>query len=244
MKRVFFALMITVIVFLTVPVQKMRAASCSNSTLYDVGTYGFMEEAYYGGLGTGEGYITFLSSGSFLHSGYGGTNGTISHYSLSGTYTVNSNCTLTLTYSNGTEVQGVVVSSGNEVFLNQLTTGVTMIMDLKAVTVTACSAGTLYNNVTYGYYGKVLYPSFGTTVGYITFTSSGAFAGVIVGGSGGNVSTFDISGTYTVNSNCTVTLTYSNNTVNQGMIVSSGGEVFLVQTSPSGTNTLVDLKKE
>lgn len=132
MKRTVFALMITLVVFLTGPVQKMRAASCSNATLYNNGTFGWAEQAVYPYPGTVVGYITFQSSGSFQGVTYGGTNGGGTTYDISGTYSVNSNCTLTLDFASGINAQGVVVSSGKEVFLNQTSpTGTNLIIDLK-----------------------------------------------------------------------------------------------------------------
>jgi hypothetical protein len=252
MKRTILVLVSTLVIFLVVlgafalrPVRKVEAASCSASTLYNIGTFGYVGESVYPSAGTWVGYITFLSSGSFLGTIYGGSAGSGSSSNISGTYSVNSNCTLTVSYASGQSVQGTIVSSGNEVLLNQTSpTGVTNIIDLKQMTATGCSNATLYSIGSYGYAGEEFYPSAGTDVGYITFTSSGGFAGVIYGSVNGSGSYINISGTYSVNSNCTLDLSYSGGVNTQGTIVSSGNEVFMNQTSPTGATILVDLKKE
>ncbi len=244
MKRVFFASMIMLAVCLAGPAREAQAASCSNATLYDIGTYGWAgEDVYPPGIAVG--YITFLSSGSFLGSIYGGTNGSGATSNLSGTYTVNSNCTMTASFSSGIKVQGTVVSGGQEVLLDQTSpAGVNLIVDLKAVVAESCSDSTLYTVGTYGWASNEVYPVKGTWVGYITFTSSGSFAGLIYGGYSGSGSSSNISGTYSVYSNCTLSLTFSNGVDLQGVIVSNGAEVLMDQTYPTGENALYDLKKE
>jgi hypothetical protein len=238
-----FALVSTLIVFLAAPVHSVKAA-CSSATLYNNGTYTWLEEVTYPSGGAYAAYVTFLSSGSWAGTVYGGTGGSISTTEISGTYTVNSNCTLTLTFSGGFTTQGIIVSSGNEVFLNEAASGETYLVDLKPLGTVSCSDATVYNIENYGVVSQTLYPALGNTTGYLSFAPTGNMAGVISGGTTGSYTSWNISGTYTVNSNCTLTLSFSSGYTWEGVVQSSGDQIFLVQGSPTGDNVIFVLTKE
>jgi len=244
MKRIIFALVSMLVLFLAAPVCRAQPV-CSNATLYNIGTYSWVEQVSYPTAGAWVGYVSFLSSGSWLGVITGGTGGSLSSNNISGTYSVNSNCTLAVNFANGgVHTQGIIVSSGNEVFLDQATPGATYLVDLKGVGATSCSNATLYNIGNYGWASESFYPAIGIDVGYISFTSSGTLAGVIYGGTTGSGSSYNIAGTYAVISNCTLSVNFSGGSTAEGIIVSNGKEVILTQSSPSGTNEIMDLKTE
>jgi hypothetical protein len=126
-----FVLATVLVVLPAAPARRAEAASYSNATLYSVGTYGYFSDIVYTNFGFTVAYITFLSSGSILGVINGGTAGRDSTIDFSGTYSVNSNCTLTVGFSSGNQTQGIIVSGGNEVWLDQTNGGVTIFFDLK-----------------------------------------------------------------------------------------------------------------
>jgi hypothetical protein len=106
------------------------------------------------------------------------------------------------------------------------------------------SNATLYNIGNYGWVGETFYPGLGIDVGHLSFMSSGTMVGVFYGGVTGAGSSYNVSGTYTVNSNCTLTMNFSGGYTYQGVVQSSGNEVFSTTTSPTGTNLILYLNKE
>lgn len=69
MKRIIFALVSTLVLFLAAPVHRAQAASCSNATLYNNGTYSWVEQVSYPTAGAWVGHVTFSSSGSWVGGG-------------------------------------------------------------------------------------------------------------------------------------------------------------------------------
>ena len=70
------------------------------------------------------GILTPDGTGNFVEDYSENVSGTTNAGSNSGTYTVNANCTVTLTFSNSQTAAGVIVSKGAEVDLMSTTTGV------------------------------------------------------------------------------------------------------------------------
>src|SRR5271166_2940125 len=76
--------------------------------------------------GTGSivgGVMTFDGKGTGVLTSTSSVNGVISRGTSSGPYTVNSDCTMTLTFSNGTHYDSVVVSDGSTGYWMETDTG-------------------------------------------------------------------------------------------------------------------------
>jgi hypothetical protein len=242
-----FALVSTLVFFLAIPVHSAQAA-CSNATLYNMngnGTYTWSESYTYPYGGAFVGMVTFLSNGTWTAAIYGGFKGAESLQDISGTYSVNSNCTVTLTWPSGFDVLGDIVSSGNEVFLDTAYSGNTCFLYLESLGTMNCSDATLYNAENYGVAAQVWYPALGNDTGYLTFTAPNSVAGEFWGSVTGSGGQYIISGTYTVTDSCVVTVNLTSPGVItwQGVVQSSGHQAFFTQTSPTGLNDIMVFTK-
>lgn len=252
MKRVIFGLVGFLI--LVAGTARRAQAQCSAATLSNNEYYAWVEQQLYPNPGYEVGYINFESGGNLTLYIEGGTNGGISTYSYTGNYSiVNANdCTVDVNLDlNGswTYFQGTITDVGDQVFLNTLATGGETIVHLVYLPgVGVCGPDTLgsTSGVTYSYDSDEVYPATGGDVGYITFSVSGSsytFNGEIYGGLSGSNSYHSFSGTYSVATNCTVTLTDTTDSITLwGVAGTFSADTYLIQASPTGVNDLVDLQ--
>jgi hypothetical protein len=92
-------------------------AACTLATI--TGEYGAVSSGTYLTVGpeSAVGVVTFNGTGSLEYNFTVNVNGTVSTASFSGTYTLNPNCSGTLTYSDGETFAAVVVNKGMEIDL-------------------------------------------------------------------------------------------------------------------------------
>lgn len=108
-------------------------AQCSVATLS--GTYGYTASGSAIGIGpvVSAGVWTFDGAGNFTLVDTESLNGTIIRRNLTGTYTVQANCTGSFTFSAGNTDDVVVVGGGAEVLLIDTDPGTAIIGDLKVL---------------------------------------------------------------------------------------------------------------
>jgi hypothetical protein len=210
------------------------------------------------------GHFTFDGAGNFTgahDTDYAG--GHIHFGADAGTYNVNSDCaTGTLTIANeGVTFNIVITSAGQEVKLTSSTTGRVFSGTLR-VAASSCSAATLSGN-SYGYASHGLelssdveagfpagFPRIGDFVpfsdaGEISFNADGSVSGTDNENLGGVFSSgLPIAGTYSVNADCTgtITMTIAGNNRRWNFVILQGAdELIFVNTIPgfvwSGTLT-------
>jgi hypothetical protein len=145
MKQITNALLIlaTAVGLIVLPtVKAAHASGCTNLTL--TGSYGFMSSGF-GAKNAGKGkqypsalagVVTFDGAGNFSSAWTSAFDGEIARgLTGSGTYTVNSDCTGTATFTSGDAAgftfDSVIVSAGAEVFFIETLPGTTATIDLK-----------------------------------------------------------------------------------------------------------------
>ncbi len=135
------------------------------------------------------------------------------------------------------------------------TTFIAVAQDNNSTTEKTIAAGRCGENTLRGGYGTHLSGTFFVSptmpvplasVGRLVFDGAGNFSGSDTNSFGGTVSTYPVSGTYTVERDCTGTLnvnlpgfTITNNIV----IVDEGKEIFVIQTNP-GTVVTGTMKRQ
>ena len=224
---------LAVVVFATMFAVSSASATCTNATV--TGVWGF----FLGGAGqfTADGKGT-ITSGSATTS----QNGTILTITYTGTYSVAKNCTGNLTLN----VIGGGTYTANFV-LDQMNKGVQIIGTVSGDN--ASGFGAAEGTVTCGLTGKKTtyaallfgkYPGTGTKVDIVAqviLDGHGKVSGSGTFDIGGTITPTSISGTYTENSNCTGTATITGtSTFNFNfVVVSSGKEIFMIETD-NGTS--------
>jgi hypothetical protein len=230
--------------------------ACTTSTIS--GGYGY---AISGMLFQSSGsFYTFADSGSLTADGNGtftgsstfSESGTIASRSISGTYTVNSDCTGSATFTdslgNSLNINLVILGGGQEIDFIQTDAGAVVSGSAKQRQ-TYCSANSIsgaYGFAISGWY----YDSSGIGWG---FADSGKLISDGVGNltlndtvsQGGTVSNRTVAGNYAVNSDCTGTASIGGS-AHLNIAVVAGGEVQFIQTDNStvisgSANALADV---
>jgi hypothetical protein len=210
-------------------------SSCSNPNSILNATYGWLAEGMLAAGNTkapkiGDfiplvqvGYITFDGNGNFSGAHDTSLGGDLIPHVDSGTYSVNSDCTTgTISFATGIgfTVSIVITSGGQEIKFVSATTGGVTPGTLRLAAVAPCSASTLsgksYGYAAHGLVGAGSGNSFPRVDGFVPF----ADAGQISFGADGSVSGVDnvnfggvvvsgqpVAGTYSVNSDCTGSIT-------------------------------------
>jgi hypothetical protein len=232
---------------------------CSNATL--TGNYGFTwsgfgapahstkgNEVPFAGAGLG----TFDGAGNFSATATASSDGSIFNFPYTATYAVNSDCTGSMTSTNGNaNMSFVIVSGGAEVSFLDVDAGSTWTLDAKKAA-TGCSNATLAGNYGFVYTGfnskrnnrasELPFDVVGAAAfdgaGNVSFSYTGSFDGSIFATTAPDV------GTYAVNSDCTFTMSDPNvgNTW-VGTIVGDGSEWDAAVTSTGYTETTVGKKQ-
>ena len=93
------------------------SSSCKLATVK--GPYGVLSSGTYLGVGplTAVGRVVVDGAGKFTYDYTENINGTVKSGTVDGTYTVSRDCLATVTYSNGAQFTGVIVSGGDEIDL-------------------------------------------------------------------------------------------------------------------------------
>jgi hypothetical protein len=222
-----------------------HASACSNATL--VGNYGFTVTGVNstGALSAAVGQLTADGKGNVTGIFSNSTAGVISsNVSLTGTYSVKTNCTgtITLTPSGGTATNFsvVVVSNGGQFELTETDTGSTEYGYALAQGKATCTNAGIKN--TYGFRGGgYTAPSMAPNawIGQVKLNGVGAFTGSESASFGGTIQSFPLTGSYSVSSNCTGTATYNGANVTHTffVIVNGGQSAMHIQTDAGTINT-------
>ena len=217
--------------------------SCTNASF--AGTYGYTLNGW---VLSSSGYLPFADSGSITPDGNGNFSGS-STFSLNGqpqsrtftgTYTLNSDCRGTAKFSDNLSetinLNLLIAGNGQQIQLIQTDSG-TDISGVAQQQQANCSLETIsgwYSLATSGWY----YDANGNLQ---AFTDSGKLISDGAGGltlndvvsQGGTTSSRNISGTYSLNSNCTGTASFTSIHVNLTVVA---GEVQMIQTD---ANTVI-----
>jgi hypothetical protein len=218
-------------------------ATCTLATVQ--GSYGLVGSGtYLGEPVTVTGVFTTNGAGNFGYQATQNINGTVSSFSITGRYTLIANCTATVRLINGETFSAVVVSGGSEIDFQSTTPGSVETVVAKKLSSTAsstCSLATVTGS--YGLVGSGTY--FGepaTVTGIVTTNGAGNFVYGAIQNVNGTVSSFTITGTYTLNANCSATITFVNGETFSAVVVSDGSEIDFQSTTPDLFQTVVAKK--
>ncbi len=242
---------------------------CSLATLH--GTYGFSTTWFTQGIGAAAATVASRPAaqiGIFIADGAGGlagsgestqsNNGVIFsfHFPLIGTYTVNPNCTGSIAFPDGEAANFVIIAEGREVlavetsnpfFPGMVGASVGIKMDDRT-----CSLASL--NGAYGVKQRGFFQGTGTTaatvaslpsthVGIFTADGTGGLSAEFTNSDNGTISFRTDTGTYTVNPDCTGSITSASGETFSFVIVDEGKEVFGIGTRPGRVTTFVAIRQ-
>lgn len=223
-----------VLVFATIAAVGSASATCSNATL--TGVWGYWVGAVGQFTADGNGHIT---AGSQTAS----EGGTIVNQTYTGTYSLATNCTGSLTLN----ISGGGTFTGNFI-LDQINKGIEIISTVSGSNGSGFGAaeGTVTCGLTgikktYALFLVGKYPTAGTQVDHVfqlILDGHGKVSGSGTFDVGGTITTTSISGTYTENSNCTgkAAIKVATNTLNLNFVVAAAGkEIFAIETD-NGTS--------
>ncbi len=207
------------------------ASACTNATL--LGNYGFTLTGVdaMGQLSASVGQLTADGKGNFTGIFANSTAGVIStNVALTGTYSINTNCTgtTTLTPSGGTagNFSLVVVSAGTQFELTNTKAGSSQYGYALAQGKTICTNAGIKGTFGFrgGGYDSSLAPY--AWAGQVKLNGLGGATGTETASFGGTIQTFALTGTYSVSSNCTGTASFSGsgNLGNTFFVIVNGGK--------------------
>jgi hypothetical protein len=251
------------------------SGTCSNPNSVLNATYGWLADHALGVAGNSKtpkigdyqpfvqvGHITFDGNGNFSGAHDTGLGGILRPHVDSGTYSVNSDCTTgTISFATGVGFQAsiVITSGGQEIKFVSATSGGVNSGTLRLMAATPCSAAVL-NGSSYGYasHGVVgvgsgnSFPRLGGFVpfadaGQISFGADGSVSGIDNQNFGGVVMPgLPITGTYSVNADCTGTTTMTDAGVDSSwhFVILRGADQIIFIATPSGYVWAGTLTKE
>ena len=212
------------------------------------GPYGY---GISGSIPTSAGIVLFADYGNLIADGKGSftgssttsTGGTIVARSISGTYSINSNCTGAATFrdslGNTLHLSFTVVDNGNEIEFIQTDSG-TVVSGTAQRAPTGCDAFAISGTYTYAISGWIavggLFQSF-ADAGRIVADGSGNFSGKSTYSASGKIIRRTLTGTYSVGSSCSGMATLKDNYGNVDTLavtVLSNGQLLFIQ-SDAGT---------
>ena len=213
------------------------SATCSNATL--VGNYGFTI------TGTNSGGSLTAAVGQLTADGKGGFTGiqTVSvagvisaDVALTGTYSLKTTCTGTATITAGSAANFslTVVSSGKQFEISRTDAGTSQYGYALAQGTAICTNAGIKN--TFGFRGGGFTSSLAPYAfnGQVKLNGLGGVTGTESASFGGTIDSFSLTGSYSVNSNCTGTATFNGGTGNVAhtsfVIVNGGQSAMQIQT--------------
>ncbi len=239
-------------------------SSCPNPNSVLNGTYGRQLEGMVAAGNTSPAAAPIVQVGYMTFDGYGTVSGEhdtsfgggVIPHSDPGTYSVNPDCTTgTIFFAyNGTSLSFVITGGGEEIKLlyTSLTPagmGAVTPGRLRRMGLTSCSSATLsgksYGYSTHGLIGSGVSDAFPRVGGFVPFADDGQMSfladGTVTGADNASISGLlifgqQITGTYTVNADCTGTTNMTIGGVDRSwhfVIVEGGNEVIFIGT-PSG----------
>ncbi|MFO1372741.1 MAG: hypothetical protein U1F42_10235 [Candidatus Competibacteraceae bacterium] len=235
-----------------------RKSSCTNASLR--GTYGFVARgtilvgsplppALQGPFASG-GTSVFDGQGHFTLTSMSSFNGVIQPVAVKGIYQVNSDCSYTSQAENGVTFRAMIVDEGRELLILQTTSAV-VIAGIASRQPSRCDRKTLqgtYGFIAEGAAGPPTLPPALTGplagVGTVVLEQEGTFVLTATRSANGVIDPepLALTGTYTLDSNCTFSMAFDVGFTFKAMIVNSGKEILFVETDP-GTALIVKAKK-
>ncbi len=220
------------------------ASSCTNANV--IGSYGYTDSGW---VFTSSGEFPFADSGTLTFDGKGNLTGS-STYSLAGqpqartltgTYSVNPDCTgistMTDNLQNSMDVNLVLVNNGQSIQLAQTDNG-TSVAGTATLVPATCNPETINGSYSFAVSGWY-YDSSGnlqpySDTGKLTSNGSGALTLNDTVSAAGSVTTRTVSGTYQVNSHCAGTATLNSGASHLNFTAVAGALEF-VQTDAGAT---------
>jgi hypothetical protein len=215
------------------------SATCSNATL--VGNYGFTITGVNGSgsLTAAVGQLVADGKGKFTGSETVSVAGVISsNVPLIGTYSMKSGCTGTAAITSGggpaANFSAVVVSNGAQMEITRTDAGTAEYGYALAQGKATCTNAGIKN--TFGFRGGGFNSSLAPYAynGQVKLNGLGGVTGTETASFGGTIQTFALTGSYSVNANCTGTATFNGGTGNVAhtnfVIVNGGASAMQIQT--------------
>jgi hypothetical protein len=239
--RVIFLLSVTL--FSVAPRSNAQTVNhtCTNASI--AGTYGYSVS----GLLVSNGFAPFVAAGTLTSDGNGNltakdsaTTGTVVARTLTGTYTVNTDCTgsVALTDNLANSAQYNVIIAGDSIQFMETDTGTIIAGEAKRRR-TVCTVQDIngsYDFAVTGWYfpNGSLAPTADT--GKLSANGAGTLSLTDALSQAGTVTSRTISGTYAVNADCTGLATFNDPTLGPShanfTVVAPGGEIQFIQTDP------------
>jgi len=221
------------------------ATTCSNATLN--GVYGVLSSGLNGSLlpATSLVQATFNGAGTVTGSATKSSDGTILTYATSGTYSVSSNCTGTLSWTNEegkTETANFVLNSSNKgAFAIQADTSHVQSSVAAAQGTATCTDKGVKHTYSMELTGTDLSIGQVAAVGQLVLNGKGSISGTVTLSLYGTiVNDVSVTGTYSISSNCTGTATITpsgESAINLSLVlVSTDKEIMAIETD---NNTVV-----
>ncbi len=237
-------------------------SSCTNPNSILNGTYGRQLEGMTSGGVPAEtlggfiplvqvGYLTFDGDGKVSGEHDSSLGGTLIPHSDPGTYSVNPDCTTGTIFFpyNGTSLSFVITSGGDEIKVVYRSPGAVTPGRLRRMAAISCSSDTLsgksYGYSTHGLFGAGVSSAFPRSDGFVPFADGGQISfladGTLTGVDNASVGGVlvpgqQITGTYTVNADCTGTTNMTIGGADRSwhfVIVGGGNQVIFIGT-PTG----------
>lgn len=229
---------------------QVARASCSNASVK--GSYGVISTGLNGSLqpATSVDQITVDGAGHISGTSTKSIDGSIVDYTLTGSYSITANCTGTATFTNQdnqTEHDKIYLNNATTTGLN---TGAFLIQTdalhvqssiVVAQGVATCNDLVVKNSYSFESTGTVMGTGQVAAAGRLTLNGTGSISGTETLSLDGTIhASISVTGTYTINSNCTgsATLTAAGlSAMHFNLVVVNGGkELMAVETDP---NTIV-----
>ncbi len=217
--------------------------SCSNANIKGNYGYGGTDTDTSGNLQASIGHITANGQGTFTGTQTQSVEGTVSTSSVTGTYTVNADCTgsgtVTRKGKNASHYDLTVLSGGKRIQTVTTDSGIIGISNADAQGSATCTKAGVKG--AFGVQSTGAFIGVGPVAfnGLLTLDGAGSLSGTASGSVAGQIfSAQSVSGTYTIKSNCTGTLTFQisgQQPQHAGFVVVNGGAGMLLLETDSGT---------
>jgi len=204
--------------------------SCSNATLN--GTYGALIKGTAGGLPFAQlDIVTADGNGNLSGTGTSAYNGAITQgIPLSATYSIDSSCSATVSFSNGATQNAVITRDGEEVqFIRTDDPSAQVTGDAKRVDKEKCTDTALNGN-----FGATLGGEVGglpyVALDSVTAGGDGAFSGTGTVSFNGAITDVSFTATYLVNPDCSGSVSFNTGATQNIVIVGRGSQVLILKT--------------
>jgi hypothetical protein len=243
--QLFVAVLVVGLVMSAVP-----SSACSNTTIQ--GSWGFLLTGANGNKLTAVvGQITADGRGGLTGSETISSNGVISsNVALTGTYAITTTCTGTATITPSgfpaAKYNLTVVSTGKQIEMVDTDSGTTAFGYALARGVSTCTDAAIKGTLGFqgGGFNSSLVPK--AFAGQVKLDGAGKLTGTETASAGGTVASGPISGTYSVNSDCTgsVSVTFKTKNFTSNFVIVNGDKSALEISTESGDITTTTVAKQ